>query len=72
MEYKEIIRINPEVRFGIPCIRKTRIWVYDILSWFVSGMTHEEIIEDYLELNELDIIVCLADAADRQNNTRVA
>ena len=72
MEYKEIIKINPEVRFGKPCIRNTRISVYDILSWLASGMSHTEILEDFPELSNSDILASLAYAADREHKTRVA
>jgi uncharacterized protein (DUF433 family) len=42
--YSDIITINPEIRFGKPCIRGMRITVYDILSWLASGMTSAEIV----------------------------
>jgi uncharacterized protein (DUF433 family) len=70
--YKEIIRINPEIRFGKPCIRETRITVYDILSWLASGMTNNDIISDYPELIEEDIQASLYYAADREHKIRVA
>ena len=71
-DYKEIISINSEIRFGRPCIRKTRIAVFDVLSWLASGMTTKEILEDYPELTEEDIHACLAYAADREHKIRVA
>ncbi|TAH42629.1 MAG: DUF433 domain-containing protein [Bacteroidetes bacterium] len=71
-DYRKIIVINPEVRFGKPCILNTRISVYDVLSWLASGMTTKEILEDYSELTENDIQACLAYAADREHRTRVA
>ena len=71
-DYREIIIINPEVRFGKPCIRNTRISVYDVLSWLASGMTTKDIISNYPELTENDIQACLAYAADREHRTRVA
>ncbi len=72
IDYREIILINPVIRFGKPCIRDTRISVYDVLSWLASGMTSKEILEDYPELTENDIQACLAYAADREHRTRVA
>ncbi len=66
-DYKSIIRRNPNKRFGKPCIRDTRITVYDVLSWLASGMTNEEIIEDFPELTIEDIMACLAFAADREH-----
>jgi uncharacterized protein (DUF433 family) len=70
--HKDIIRINSGIRFGRPCIRETRITVYDILSWLASGMTNEEIISDYPELTMTDIQASLAYAADRESKIRVA
>ena len=71
-DYRGIILINPEVRFGKPCVRNTRISVYDVLTWLASGMTVKEILADYPELSESDIQACLAYAADREHRTRVA
>jgi uncharacterized protein (DUF433 family) len=71
-DYREIIKINPDVRFGKPCVRDTRISVYDVLSWLASGMTTKEVLEDYPELTEDDVQACLAYAADREHRTRVA
>ena len=70
--YSEIITINPEKRFGKPCIRDTRITVYDVLSWMASGMKNEEIISDFPELSEEDIQACLAYAADREHKIKIA
>ena len=65
--YSEIITINPQIRFGKPCIRGMRISVYDILGWFASGMSMNDILADYSELNEEDIKAALAYAADREH-----
>ncbi len=70
--FKDIIKIHPEVRFGKPCVRNTRISVYDVLAWLASGMTTKEITEEYPELTEEDIHACLSYAADRENRLRVA
>lgn len=70
--YSEIITMNPEIRFGKPCIRGMRITVYDILSWLASGMTSLEILEDYPDLTEEDIKATLAYAADREHKIKVA
>lgn len=66
-DYRKVIVINPEVRFGKPCVRNTRISVYDVLSWLASGMTSKEVLVDYPELTENDIQACLAYAADREH-----
>lgn len=70
--YSEIITINPQIRFGKPCIRGMRITVYDVLSWLASGMTIPEILADYPELTAEDIQATLAYAADREHNIKVA
>lgn len=46
------LEINPEIRFGKPHIKGTRITVGDILQWLASGMSKEAILEDYPELLE--------------------
>jgi uncharacterized protein (DUF433 family) len=70
--YSEIITIDPLVRFGKPCIRGMRISVYDILSWFASGMSIEDILNDYSELTEEDIKAALSYAADREHKLKIA
>ena len=67
IDYKTIIKRNPNKRFGKACIRETRISVYDVLGWLASGMTHDEIIRDFPELTKDDIRACLAYAADREH-----
>ncbi|MBX7227051.1 MAG: DUF433 domain-containing protein [Chitinophagales bacterium] len=71
-DYSEIITINPNVRFGKPCIRGMRISVYDILSWYASGMTTTEILEDYPELTKEDLMATLSYAADREHRVKIA
>jgi uncharacterized protein (DUF433 family) len=44
---------------GKPCIRDTRITVKDILSWLASGMSKEDILEDFPELQEEDITAAI-------------
>ena len=68
MHYREIITIEPGKRGGRPCIRGMRISVYDILGWLAAGMTNEQIIEEFPELNLEDIRASLAYAADRDHH----
>ncbi len=70
--YTDIITIDPHVRFGKPCIRGMRITVYDVLGWMASGMTKEEVIKDFPELDISDINACLAYAADREHKHLIA
>lgn len=72
VDNKKIIKINSKVRFGKPCIRNTRISVFDVLSWLASGMSNKDIIEDFPELNEQDIYAWLSYAANRENRIRLA
>jgi uncharacterized protein (DUF433 family) len=58
--YSEIITKDPNVRFGKPCIRGMRITVYDILGWLASGMTANQILTDYPELQQSDISASLS------------
>ncbi len=72
IDYRKIIQRNSEKRFGKPCIRNTRITVYDVLGWLASDMTYEEIIEDFPELSMDDIKACLAYAADKEHKLQIA
>jgi uncharacterized protein (DUF433 family) len=58
-DYKGIITINEGVRSGKACIRGMRITVSDVLGWLASGMTINEIIDDFDELTENDILTAL-------------
>lgn len=48
------ITIEPGKRSGQPCIRNLRITVWEVLSWLAGGMTEDEILEDYPELEPGD------------------
>ena len=66
MDYEAILTIEPGKRGGKPCIRGLRITVYDVLEYLASGMTQEQILEDFPDLTAEDIRACLAFAADRE------
>lgn len=72
MEYTNHIEIKANKRFGKPCVKGTRISVYDILNWLSNGMTKEEILRDFEELNEDHILACLAFAADKTHKLKIA
>lgn len=61
------ITLDPGKRGGKPCIRGLRISVYDVLSMLSEGMTQQEILEDFPELELADILAVLAFAADREH-----
>lgn len=68
MDYREIITIEPGKRGGRPCIRGMRMTVYDVLGYLASGMSHEEILDDFPYLTEEDIRACLSYAAEREHS----
>lgn len=70
--YADYIEINPEIRFGKPCVKGTRITVYDVLGWLAADMTTSQIIKDFPELNALQIRACLAYAAQKERKARIA
>lgn len=71
MDYRSIITIEPGKRSGKPCIRGLRITVYDVLDYLASGMTPQQILEDFDYLTAEDIRACLAYAADREKHQLV-
>jgi uncharacterized protein (DUF433 family) len=66
VDYSKIITIEPGKRSGKPCIRGLRITVSDVLEYLASGMTEDEILADFPDLQRDDIRACLAFAADRE------
>lgn len=59
--------MEPGKRGGRPCLRGMRISVYDVLGWLAAGMTQEQILDEYPELEREDILASLAFAADREH-----
>ena len=66
MQFKDIITIDAGKRGGKPCIRGMRITVYDVLEFLASGMTEQEILQDFPYLTKEDILACLGFAAARE------
>ncbi len=60
----ERISIDPNVCFGKPCIRGTRIWVSLILDFLASGMTVDEVLAEYPQLSVEDIRAAIAYGAE--------
>ena len=71
MNYSEFISIDPNIRFGKPCIKGTRISVYDVLGWLASGMTFDQISEDFPPINKEQILACLSFAADKERKVKI-
>ena len=66
VDHDGIITIDPERRFGKPCIRGMRITVFDVVRYFAAGMTEDEILEEWPELTEEDILACYSYLADEE------
>lgn len=62
--YRERIVIEPGKRSGKPCVKGTRMTVYDVLSYLALGMSFEEILKDFPKLSKENILACLAYVAD--------
>ena len=63
-ELLERISMNPDIYFGKPCIRGHRIWVSLILDFLASGVSVQDILQDYPQLEEADIMACIAYGAE--------
>ena len=66
MDWHERISVNPTVRGGKPCVKGTRITVYDVLEYLAGGMSEDEILSDFPDLTREDIRASLAFAATRE------
>ena len=54
------ISVNPNICFGKPCIRGTRIWVSFILDFIAAGDTIDDILEAYPHITRADVLACVA------------
>ena len=66
MSWQDRISVNPAVRSGKPCIKGTRITVYDVLDYLDGGMSEDEILSDFPDLTREDLRASLAFAAARE------
>ena len=66
MDFRSRITIEPGKRGGRPCIRGLRITVYDVLEWLAGGMSEDEILHDFPDLEREDIRAAW-DIADRHH-----
>jgi uncharacterized protein (DUF433 family) len=66
------ITIDPDVRFGKPCIRGHRITVQEILEWLSGGASQEQILADYPQLEAEDFLAVYAYAAELAAERRVS
>ena len=68
MDMAERITVEPGKCGGRPCIRGLRIRVKDVLGLLASGASHEEILADYPDLEEADILAALRYAAEQSDH----
>jgi uncharacterized protein (DUF433 family) len=66
MGWEQRIVVTPGIRGGKPCIKGTRITVYDVLEYLAGGMREEEIVRDFPSLTVEDIRACIGFAAARE------
>jgi uncharacterized protein (DUF433 family) len=69
MNLLEHITLDPEVRFGKPCVRGTRITVGDVLGYLASGVSEQQLLDEFPQLTREHIRACLAYAAERERRT---
>ena len=66
-----LITIKPDICHGKPCIRGLRYPVESVLEWLASGMTVDDILSDYEDLNREDILAVLSYAARLAHINRI-
>ncbi len=66
MSYRDRISVDPNVRSGKPCIKGTRITVYDILEYLAGGMSEDDVLRDFKSLAREDVRATLEFAATRE------
>ena len=72
MNYEDRITIDPAIRGGKPCIKGTRITVYDILEYLAGDMSEDEILQDFPSLSRQDLRATLEFAAARERMLAVS
>jgi uncharacterized protein (DUF433 family) len=60
------ISVDPQVRFGKPCVRGTRITVGEVLAYLADGRQESELLGDFPQLTHEDVLASLAFAAERE------
>lgn len=63
------IAVDPEIRFGKPCIKGTRITVGDVLAYLAGGTSEAQLLAEFPQLTADDVRACLAYAAERERRT---
>ena len=68
----ERITVDPEQCGGRPCIRGMRIRVIDVLDLLANGLTPEQVLEEFPDLEAEDILACLRFASRRLDHPVIA
>lgn len=63
------IAVDPEIRFGKPCIKGTRITVGDVLAYLAGGTSEAQLLAEFPQLTADDVRACLAYAAERERRS---
>ena len=71
-DLNDLIAIDPDIRGGKPCIRGTRVTVYDLLEYLAGGMTEIEILADFPSLRREHLHAALMFAAQRERRLATA
>lgn len=58
------ISIDPNICFGKPCVKGTRIWVSLVLDFLASGWSVQDILNNYPGLEKEDVLACIAYGAE--------
>ncbi|MBI3372312.1 MAG: DUF433 domain-containing protein [Betaproteobacteria bacterium] len=72
MSYQDRIVVDPAIRSGKPCIKGTRITVYDILEYLAGGMSEDDILRDFQGIAREDVRAALEFAAARERKLAVS
>jgi uncharacterized protein (DUF433 family) len=72
MNLEDRIVIDPAVRSGKPCIKGTRITVYDVLEYLAGGISEAALLEDFPDLTREDLQAVLVFAAARERRLAVS
>ena len=66
------ITINSDQCGGRPCIRGLRIRVIDILDLLANGLTHQQIVDEFPDLETEDVVAAIAYARNKIDHPIVA
>ena len=66
MDQLALISIDPQIRFGKPCVRGTRVTVGEVLGFLATGGPEAELFADFPQLSHDDVLACLGFAAERE------